>query len=39
MCELALKYLQTHIDDPVAPLQQTILKPNLIVRESSRHES
>ncbi|MGV3614763.1 MAG: LacI family DNA-binding transcriptional regulator [Fimbriimonas sp.] len=36
MCALAVEFLQAQIADPSAPLQQRILKPQLIVRESSR---
>ncbi|RYG36186.1 LacI family transcriptional regulator [bacterium] len=35
MCALALEYLRAQIDDPSAPIGQTILKPELIVRASS----
>jgi DNA-binding LacI/PurR family transcriptional regulator len=36
MCSLAWDILQAHIADPEAPIQQTVLKPKLIIRESSR---
>lgn len=35
MCQLAFEFLQAQIEDPTTPLQQRILKPELIVRESS----
>lgn len=36
MCQLAYDFLRSQIDDPEAPLQQRILTPELIVRESTR---
>jgi LacI family transcriptional regulator len=36
MCTLAFQFLQERIENPDAPLQQRILHPELIVRESSR---
>lgn len=36
MCALAWQFLQTHIADPSTPLQQQILKPQLILRASSQ---
>ncbi len=36
MCALAWQFLQTHIRDPAAPLQQRILQPELVIRESTR---
>lgn len=36
MCALAWQFLQNHIQDPSAPLQQRILKPELVIRESTR---
>lgn len=35
MCELTLEFLRAQMDDPSAPLQKEILKPSLIVREST----
>lgn len=35
MCTLALQFLQDQIDEPGRPLQQAILKPELIIRASS----
>lgn len=35
MCALALEFLRNQIDDPSTPVQQQILRPELIVRESS----
>jgi len=35
MCALAFEFLKTHIEDPTAPVQQRILKPELIVRATS----
>jgi LacI family transcriptional regulator len=36
MCRLAWEFLQARIADPSAPLQQRILKPELVVRASSQ---
>lgn len=36
MCALAFEFLRAQMEDPTAPLQKAILKPELIVRESSR---
>ena len=36
MCNLTFRFLKTQMDDPSAPLQQRILKPDLVIRESSR---
>lgn len=36
MCAQAWEILQAHIADPEAPLQHKVLKPKLVVRESSR---
>jgi len=36
MCALTLEFLRAQIEDRTTPLQQTILKPELIIRESSR---
>jgi LacI family transcriptional regulator len=36
MCALTVEFLQAQLRDPEAPLQQRILKPELIIRESSR---
>lgn len=35
MCALAFEFLKAQMDDPTAPLQKEILKPTLIVREST----
>lgn len=35
MCALAFEFLKAQIEDPSTPLQQRILKPELIVRRSS----
>jgi len=35
MCALAFEFLKNQIDDPTTPVQQRVLKPQLIVRESS----
>jgi LacI family transcriptional regulator len=35
MCALALEFLRAQIEDPTAPMQHRILKPDLIVREST----
>lgn len=35
MCALAWEYLKRRMEQPDAPLQQTLLKPRLILRESS----
>ncbi len=35
MCALAFDFLKAQIDDPTSPLQQRVLKPELIVRASS----
>lgn len=36
MCALAYEFLRVQMEDPTAPLQRAILKPDLIIRESSR---
>jgi LacI family transcriptional regulator len=36
MCALAWEYLKRRMADPAAPLQQTIMKPHLEIRASSR---
>lgn len=36
MCRLAVEYLMAQMDDPKAPIQQTILQPELIVRQSTQ---
>jgi len=36
MCEVTFSFLRGQMEDPTAPLQQQVLKPTLIVRESSR---
>ncbi len=36
MCGLAWQFLHELIEDPTAPLKQRVLKPTLVVRESSR---
>ncbi|RYG32445.1 LacI family transcriptional regulator [bacterium] len=38
MCATALAYLEAQIDAPSSPFQQIILKPELIVRASSRRD-
>lgn len=35
MCSLTLQFLKDQMDDPTGPLQQRILKPELVIRESS----
>lgn len=35
MCRLALEYLHAQINDPSSPLQQKVLVPQLVIRESS----
>jgi DNA-binding LacI/PurR family transcriptional regulator len=35
MCALTLEFLRAQIEDRTTPIQQTILKPELIIRESS----
>lgn len=35
MCDLALRFLKAQFDEPAADLQQRVLKPELIVRQSS----
>lgn len=35
MCRLAYEFLQNQMDDPKAPVRQRVLRPELIVRESS----
>lgn len=35
MCSLTYSFLQAQMDDPTAPLQQRILKPTLVIREST----
>lgn len=39
MCALALDYLKAQIDDPFGPLLQTVLSPELVVRESTLPKS
>lgn len=36
MCRLAWEFLQAQIEDPSAPVQQRILVPELVIRESTR---
>lgn len=36
MCELTWQFLKAQMEDPTAPLQQQILKPELIIRESTQ---
>ena len=36
MCETAFRFLQAQIENPMAPLQQVILTPELIIRDSSQ---
>ncbi len=36
MCTLAWQYLLNRIEDPSRPLQQIVLKPTFVIRESSR---
>ena len=36
MCALAVEYLQAQYADPSAPLGQTLLQPELVIRESTR---
>jgi len=36
MCSFATSFLRAQMDDPRAPRQQKILKPNLIIRDSTR---
>jgi len=36
MCALALRFLKSQMEDPLRPLQQQILKPSLIIRDSSK---
>ena len=36
MCTLAFSFLRARMEDPSAPLQQRVLTPQLIVRESTR---
>ena len=36
MCALTYEFLQAQLDDPSAPLQQRILKPKLVIRESTQ---
>lgn len=35
MCQLAVEFLQAQIEDPATPIEQRILRPELIVRDSS----
>jgi len=35
MCELTFSFLRDQMEDPTAPLQQRILKPELMIREST----
>jgi LacI family transcriptional regulator len=35
MCATAFDYLRSQIEDPTAPIRQTILRPELIVRQST----
>lgn len=35
MCNLTFQFLRAQMEDPEAPLQQQILKPTLVIRESS----
>ena len=35
MCSLTFEFLRVQMEDPSAPLQQTVLKPQLVIRESS----
>jgi LacI family transcriptional regulator len=36
MCNLAFQFLKRQMDDPSAPLEQRILKPTLVIRESTQ---
>jgi LacI family transcriptional regulator len=36
MCTLTLEFIQAQMEDPSAPLQQVVLIPELVVRESTR---
>lgn len=36
MCILAVDFLQSQIQDPTAPLRQRLLKPELVIRESTQ---
>lgn len=36
MCELTFQFLREQMENPEAPLQQKILKPSLVIRDSSR---
>lgn len=36
MCSLACQFIQAQMQDPTAPIQQRILIPNLVIRESTR---
>jgi LacI family transcriptional regulator len=36
MCALAITFLKAQMEDPAAPLRQQILKPSLVIRDSSR---
>lgn len=36
MCSLAVEFLQAQINDPKAPLKQRLLKPELVIRESTQ---
>jgi LacI family transcriptional regulator len=36
MCDLAWQFLKSQMEDPTAPLQQKVLKPNLVIRDSTR---
>jgi len=36
MCQLTYRFLKAQMDNPDAPLQQRILKPELVIRESTR---
>jgi len=36
MCALAVEYLKAQIDDPSAPFRRCVLKPELVVRDSTR---
>jgi DNA-binding LacI/PurR family transcriptional regulator len=36
MCELAIDFLRSQIENPSAPLKQRLLVPELVIRESSR---
>jgi hypothetical protein len=36
MCSLTYQFLKAQMEDPAAPLQQKLLKPQLVIRDSSR---